>query len=386
MFLPIGDTPNPLRFRAWVTWALMAVNIGVYLLFALPQSFVHAAANDPRTLEWLRVLTDAGMTSREASQSLSVLTEWDLQIFAHGFRSSSPELVDIFTAMFMHAGFFHLAGNMLFLWIYGDNVEHRLGRLGYLAAYLGLGVFSTAVYAALAGSSPVPLVGASGAISGVLGMYALMFPGNKVKVFFFLFPILMRTVLVPAYIVLGAFLLLDNVIPLVVGAGGGVAYGAHIGGFMGGVGLAFWGERRRWRWPWSAAVLPRRTVVDGPIPNAEDLARAVRQGDRKRAVSLLARTPRAELEQIRADQIVVLADWLESAGYEVAAEALLRRGLARRLAPRDQARIHLALGLARLRAGQGPLAWQHLRRVASLEPDDETAREAMLALDQLGVR
>ena len=100
----------------------------------------------------------------------------------------------------------HLFGNMLFLWIYGDNVEYRLGRLAFLLWYLATGVAATLFFAVFALDSTVPLVGASGAISGVLGFYFLWFPRNTVRLFVFLFPFFMNVVAVPARIVLGVYL------------------------------------------------------------------------------------------------------------------------------------------------------------------------------------
>jgi membrane associated rhomboid family serine protease len=149
--------------------------------------------------------------------------------------------------MFLHGGWMHLAGNMLFLYIFGNNVEARLGSVPYLLVYLLTGVTATLFFAAFAPGSQIPLVGASGAISGVLGCYFLWFPRNRVKTFIFLFPFLMTTVLLPARLVLGVYLILDNLLPFIIngGAGAGVAHGAHIGGFLGGLGLAYGFDR--WR-------------------------------------------------------------------------------------------------------------------------------------------
>jgi len=380
MILPIGDTPNPRNYRAWVTWTLMALNTLVYVLVTLPLSLVPAHPADPRLAAWVKAVAPQLGTDQLAAVAQQV-SAWDLVVFDHGFLVWDPSLLDLFTALFMHAGIAHLAGNMLFLWIYGDNVEHRLGRLGFLMAYLGTGIASTLAFSLLA-EGGAPLIGASGAISGVLGLYALMFPSNRVKVLVFLFPILVRTVFVPAWIVLGVYLLIDNVVPLLLHTGGSVAYGAHVGGFVAGVALGFWGERRRWRWPWSGEA-PRLRVADGPVPCAEDLSRAIQAGDRSHAVSVYGHLPPAEVPRLPVEHIVTLADWLEGAGYDATAEHLLRRGLSRRLPGPARARIHLALGLARLRSGQGPLAWQHLRRVLTLDPDPETERTALQAMDRI---
>ena len=105
--------------------------------------------------------------------------------------------------MFLHAGFLHLFGNMLFLWIYGDNVEHRLGHVPYLFWYLATGVAATLFHMLGASGSQIPLVGASGAISGMLGFYFVWFPRNQVRLLWLLPPFVMQVFEVPARLVLG---------------------------------------------------------------------------------------------------------------------------------------------------------------------------------------
>ncbi len=137
---------------------------------------------------------------------------------------------------------------MLFLWIFGDNVEHRRGKLGYLLTYQGTGMAATLFFSLFAPDSRVPMLGASGAISGILGCYFWWFPANQVRVFIFLFPFFMDVVQVPARFVLGIYLLVDNLLPflLKVGAATGVAHGAHIGGFLAGLALAVaLGQKKR---------------------------------------------------------------------------------------------------------------------------------------------
>src|SRR5262249_777198 len=149
--------------------------------------------------------------------------------------------ITLLTSMFMHGGIAHIAGNMLFLWIFGDNVEDRLGHLRYLVFYLLTGiiaslahVFSTAFFATDEAALLIPSLGASGAISGVLGGYIVMFPRRRVTVL--LFRILTE---VPAWVAIGmwfAFQLISGLGMLGAGsAGGGVAYAAHIGGFIAGL-------------------------------------------------------------------------------------------------------------------------------------------------------
>jgi membrane associated rhomboid family serine protease len=149
--------------------------------------------------------------------------------------------VTIFTAMFMHGGWLHLFGNMLFLWIFGDNVEDRFGHVKFLVFYLAAGIAATFAQFALAPHSSVPNVGASGAIAGVLGAYILMFPRSRVNVL-----LGRQIVAMPAVFVLGMWIVLQ----LISGVGtiaytdesanvGGIAYMAHIGGFVAGFLMAF---------------------------------------------------------------------------------------------------------------------------------------------------
>ncbi len=238
MFIPFGDTPNP-RGVPYINYLLFGANVAVFLLISLPLTTTRPDLNDPLLLEYLRVVGARG--SIPAQAILQHISAYDLFVFRYGYRPSDPSLTTLFTAMFLHGGWLHLVGNMLFLWIFGDNVEHRLGRLGYLLAYLGCGVAATLFFGLFVPGSDIPMVGASGAISGVLGFYYLWFPRNQVKVFIFLFPILMNTFLLPARLVLGIYLLVDNLVPFLMNSGeaSGVAHGAHIGGFVAGLALAF---------------------------------------------------------------------------------------------------------------------------------------------------
>lgn len=133
----------------------------------------------------------------------------------------------------------HLFGNMLFLFIYGNNVERRLGIAWFVVWYLVTGAAATLFHAAFFSTSDVPLVGASGAISGVLGFYFIWFPKNAVRVLVFLPPFFARTFEIAARIVLAVYLFLDNIVPFIFAGGGGVAHGAHIGGFLAGAAAAF---------------------------------------------------------------------------------------------------------------------------------------------------
>ena len=247
MFLPLSDSPNP-PGRPYVTYVLIAANLLVYLLVSFPLSSQAPDPQDPVLGAYVAYLRDALPSDVAVYRALRQASAYDLFIFAHGYKPGDPSVADLFASLFLHGGLMHLLGNMLFLWIYGDNVEYRLGRAGYLFWYLATGAAATLFFALFAGSSMTPLVGASGAISGVLGFYFVWFPRNRVRVFVMLFPFFMDVVSIPARIVLGAYLLIDNLFPFLLdagGAGGGVAYGAHIGGFLTGMLMAV--AINRWR-------------------------------------------------------------------------------------------------------------------------------------------
>ncbi|HOD04547.1 MAG TPA: rhomboid family intramembrane serine protease [Anaerolineaceae bacterium] len=150
------------------------------------------------------------------------------------------DITDIFTSMFMHAGLAHIAGNMLYLWIFGDNVEDRLGSFKYLLFYLVGGLVASLTHLLFNPNSQIPTVGASGAIAAVLGAYLVMYPQSRIATFIPL-GFFMRLAMVPASVVLGFWFILQLFNGfLSIGAAdvGGVAFWAHIGGFVAGVVLA----------------------------------------------------------------------------------------------------------------------------------------------------
>jgi len=203
--LPIGDDDSARRSVPLVTYALIVVNV---LFF-----FVELSGGDPFIMRW------AFVPSRFMA-------------------SPFGDVLTVFSSMFMHAGWLHLGGNMLYLWIFGDNVEDRFGHLKFFIFYLLCGIAATAAQMAISLGSDVPNLGASGAIAGVLGAYILMFPKGSVRVLQG-----SRVIQVPALIVIGLWIVLQffSGIGSVANAAqtGGVAYMAHIGGFVAGFLLTF---------------------------------------------------------------------------------------------------------------------------------------------------
>lgn len=137
--------------------------------------------------------------------------------------------------MFLHAGFMHFAGNMLFLWIYGDNIEDQMGRWKFLAFYLACGLVAAGSQILMDPYSPIPMVGASGAVAGVMGGYLLLFPRARVDILF-IFIVFFKVFTIPAWIMLGLWFGIQFFGGFsAVGGDGGVAYWAHIGGFVAGI-------------------------------------------------------------------------------------------------------------------------------------------------------
>jgi len=360
MLLPIGDTPNP-RGTPYVTWGLIAVNIAVYLLVSLPLSAMRPDPSDPWLYEYVRTFGN-GMFS--IGDALRAVSAYDLVVFRFGFRPADPSLLSLFTAMFLHGGFLHVAGNMLFLWIFGDNVEHRLGSFAFLLAYLGTGVAATLVFALFAGHSPYPMVGASGAISGVLGSYFIWFPQNRVKTFVFLFPIFMHSVMIPARWVLGFYLLVDNLLPFLGngGAGTGVAHGAHIGGFLAGLGLAWGLDRFASRTSASRGAGRQRDHRVSPgtsdVPT-EAFSQRVGAGSVAEALRLYARLNRSQRLQLAAEDVLLLGEALFSRGDYQEALGLYRRFIAERPTDANIDRAFLGAGKVLLQMPRGATSAYH---------------------------
>ncbi len=206
--IPIADQ-SPKRFLPFVNYLLLALNIFAFFQQpaerAMLQSFFNTYGLVPSTL---------GEESR----------------FLMGYSA-------LISSMFLHGDIWHLGGNMLYLWIFGDNIEYALGHVRYLLFYLAVGICAALIQVVAFPESTVPMVGASGAISGVLGGYLVKYPRNRVTLLFFFF-IIIRIIRVPAMIALGlwfAYQLLNVFLEYGNAMTGGVAWYAHLGGFVAGL-------------------------------------------------------------------------------------------------------------------------------------------------------
>ncbi|MFB3143625.1 MAG: rhomboid family intramembrane serine protease [Candidatus Methylomirabilales bacterium] len=390
MLLPLGDAPNP-RGTPFLTYALIIVNCAVYLLITLPLSATAPDPNDPVLFEYLRVVTRSLPRPVPLEELLRETSAYNLFVFQYGFRPAVPTLVSLFTTMFLHAGFLHLFGNMLFLWIYGDNVEHRLGRLPFLFWYLATGVTATLFHTLFDLDSPLPLIGASGAISGVLGFYFIWFPRNTVRLLFVFFPFFMNVITVPARLVLGFYLLVDNLLPFILTRGmegGGVAHGAHIGGFLGGLAVAWYiGRREITGRPdeFGQRVGAAPETAEAP---AHALAGALAHGDFADAAErYFALAPDETRLALTPEDSLALADWLYRNDHSRAALIVYRRHLRDYPKGPGAAEAHVGAGLVHLHAfGQATPAFQHFLDALDLDPSPETVARARAALDTIAGR
>ena len=217
MFIPLKDT-NPSRTYPIVNISLIVANLAVFFYqFTLP----------PNAFK-LFLLSNSTVPARIPS-------------FLDGHTGFGVAFLPLLTSMFLHSGLAHIAGNMLFLWIFGDNIEDFFGHLVYGLFYLVCGIGAGLLHILFNLHSTIPALGASGAISGVMGAYMLLYPRERILtlVFFFLIPI-------PAFVILGYWFLLQflaGISALGAGASGGVAWWAHVGGFL--LGMFLTGMARR---------------------------------------------------------------------------------------------------------------------------------------------
>ncbi len=377
MLLPIGDVPNP-KTTPYVNWLLIGLNIAVFLAVTLPLSMTRPDLNDPALPEYLHIIGARG--NWPAQLIYDHISAYDLVVFKYGFRPAALSLLSMFTAMFLHAGWLHLAGNMLFLWIYGDNVEHRLGHVGYFVAYLGSGLIATLFFCMFVPHSQVPMLGASGAISGVLGFYFLWFPHNRIKVFIFLFPLIMTTVLIPARIVLGVYLVIDNILPFMMTSaeGSGVAHGAHIGGFFAGLVMAVAIDRLPGLLPRKGAppkVSRARTKL---VDAVTDILRSIASNDLAHAAARFAELDsRAQRGQLSTHNIVAIGEHLFASGAYDEALTLFRRLIAERPGDKGLDRAYLGAGRAMLHnENSETAAWHYFIAAIDLAQTPEVAEEA----------
>lgn len=217
--LPISDDNRGRRIQPIVTWALIVANVLVF--------FYQSTLSE---LEFIRFLDDWAVVPAEITSGQAYFT--------------------LITSAFLHGSWFHLGSNMLFLWIFGDNVEDVMGHVKYLIFYLLTAVGASLAQVMIDTESRVPMVGASGAVSGLLAAYIVMFPHGKIRTLI-IFGIFITMTMIPAWIMIGYWIFIQVISGLgslstIGDQGGGVAFFAHIGGFVAGLVLVwFFRDKRR---------------------------------------------------------------------------------------------------------------------------------------------
>lgn len=223
---PIGDDNSDRTITPFVNYAFIGINILVFVLLqglGGNDSFSYAFSLVPREitegidLSGVQVIRDSLGNTGEVRH----------------FETPLPVYFNFLSSMFMHGDIMHILGNMLFLWIFGDNLENLLGHVRFAAFYIVCGLAAAVAQIVMDTDSIIPMLGASGAISGVLGGYVLLFPQRQVRAIIFNF-----LTTVPAFVAIGIWIAYQMIVGYLTPAGtGGVAYAAHIGGFIAGVAL-----------------------------------------------------------------------------------------------------------------------------------------------------
>jgi membrane associated rhomboid family serine protease len=272
--IPLKDE-NPTTHLPWVTLGIIALNILAFVIWEptfvggekgqeRQQTFFFCNAEIPWEVTHQTTLADGGEAAQEAIEKGFEESPADARADQEFLREHCGHKVwweSVFFAMFLHAGWLHIGGNMLFLWVFGNNVEDKLGPLKYFLFYLLAGIAASLAQLAIAPDSVVPNLGASGAIAGVLGAYILMFPRRRVLTLVIFF--LITLVYLPAWLVLGSWFVLQlfsgvGSLGSRVNAGGGVAFFAHIGGFVFGLIMA-------------ALFFPKERFGQRPAPPRPDM-------------------------------------------------------------------------------------------------------------------
>lgn len=224
--IPLYDD-NPTKTKPYITMLFIALNIAIFLLDRL-------GASGPVGNLFNFSMVPAAVLGQKAIM-VPIAKNQAGQILTYTYNGLQPQWLTIFTSMFMHGSIFHIGGNMLYLWIFGNNIEDKLGHFKYFFFYLACGFLASCAHIFFNSNSIIPTLGASGAVAGVLGAYLILFPSSTVRSLVFLGFLWFLTD-VPAIWLLGIWFV--SQLLGVGGSGGlqgGVAYWAHIGGFIAGI-------------------------------------------------------------------------------------------------------------------------------------------------------
>jgi len=237
MFFPIKDY-NPTRRTAYITILIIAINVLIftYQNVVIPQPF------EGKLTPLSYHISNAALIPKEMTHFKNVDVPVSRDVFGRilYFKRDIPPFLTLFTSMFMHGSFLHLFGNMLFLWIFGNNIEDFLGKLKFILFYLLSGLGASLVHIIFHPNSTIPVIGASGAVSGIMGAYLILYPNARVRTLVFIF-IFITFVDIPAFV----FLIVWFIFQFLYVGGEGIAWLAHVGGFIIGLVLIRWWRRKK---------------------------------------------------------------------------------------------------------------------------------------------
>ena len=221
---PIGDDNSDRTITPFVNYAIIGLNILVFVLLqglGSNDAFNYAFSLVPKEITTGVDITGVQVIHSSLGESAAV----------RHYPTPLPVYFNFLSSMFMHGGFAHIFGNMLFLWVFGDNLENLIGHIRFAIFYIVCGIAAALAQIIMGPQSVIPMLGASGAISGVLGGYLVLFPSRRVRALIFNF-----LTEVPAFVALGLWIVYQVIVGYLTPADtGGVAYAAHIGGFIAGV-------------------------------------------------------------------------------------------------------------------------------------------------------
>jgi len=235
MLFPIKDY-NPTKKTSYITIFIIIINVIVFFY----QSFLASPPPDYKRLSSLNYhILKSSMVPREITHLKNITFDLRKDLFERHLyiKREIPPFLTLFTSMFMHGSILHLLGNMLFLWIFGNNIEDYLGKLKFIIFYLIAGIGASLAHVLFNWNSITPVIGASGAISGIMGAYLILYPRAKVRTLVFLF-IFVTFIDLPAYLFLIVWFIFQFISPE------GVAWLAHVGGFVIGILLITWFKSR----------------------------------------------------------------------------------------------------------------------------------------------
>ena len=426
MIIPVGHEDQLVRRLPWITIVLVAVNVGIFLLTSQVtqnqgtetrtrgEEIIRFASEHPHLNLPIELRGVVQPQPPPADHSLTGLAEEQAKLdkmvaefrasarqnvyWRYGYIPADPSLLALFTSMFLHAGWMHLLGNMLFLWLAGASLEDRWGRVCFLVFYIVCGVVAALIHGAMIPQSRVPMVGASGAIAGLMGAFLVRLTATRIR-FFYWFIFVRGTFMMPAYVALPLWLLQQFAMAR-SGAAGGIAVWAHIGGFVFGMVMALiiWlsgletkiltpGVARKTSWSASDQLTKALQLLDGGQVDrcVQELVGLLKKNPNSievRATLVAAYTRKGDFDSAARESARLVSAYVAARDMEGALAALEDH---RRAHPgvAPSMRSLLALAAYREKQGQYAEAGDLYQRAINAWPDDLLGPKALVAYGRL---